>query len=218
MLTFFYTLRSPYARKVRILLSELGVPHTPVEIDPGNVKDGTLFGEDYELQIPSMRVPSIQDGDQIIFESNAIVAYLLQKYPLAEPGVAQPPLATSMVRNDDHQWRDTMVLTTIETMLNSAINITFMKRSGVDIDDVSYLRRERERCHSCLDWLEAHATPDGFIPGVFSIADLNLVCALQWFDDRDVLDWWGRRKLETIVARYQKRPSVTNNPLVFKGG
>lgn len=216
MLTFYYTMRSPYARKVRILLSELGTPHTPVEIKPGGMDDGTLFGEDYELQIPTMRVPSIKDGDQIIFESNSVIAYLLQKYPLSEPGVVQPPLATSMVRND-HQWQDTMVLETIESMLNSAINITFLKRSGVEIDDVSYLRRERERCHSCLDWLEAHAKPEGFIPGVFSIADLNLVCALQWFDDRDVIEWWGRRRLETIVARYQNRPSVKNNPLVFQG-
>lgn len=217
MLTFYYTLRSPYARKLRILLSELGTPHTPVEITPGNMESGSLFGEDYEIQIPSMRVPSIKDGDDIIFESNSIIAYLLQKYPLSEPGVVQPSLATSMVR-DDHQWQDTMVLATIETLLNSAINITFLKRSGIDIDEVPYLRREQARCQSCLDWLEAHATPEGFIPGVFSIADLNIVCALQWFDDRDIIDWWGRRRLETIVARYQKRPSVKDNPLVFQAG
>jgi len=214
MLNFYYTMRSPYARKVRILLAELGTPHNPVEITPGSMEDGSLFGEDYELQIPSMRVPSIRDGDDIIFESNSVIAYLLQKYPVSEPGVVQPPLAASMVRSD-HQWQDTMVLETIETLLNSAINLTFLKRSGVDVDEVAYLRREQARCQSCLDWLEAHATTEGFIPGLFSIADLNLVCALQWFDDRDVIDWWGHRRLETIVARYQNRPSVKDNQLVF---
>lgn len=214
MLTFYYTLRSPYARKVRILLDELGAIHQPVEISPGSMESGSLFGEDYEAQIPSMRVPSIKDGDDIIFESNFVMAYLLENYPRRRQTEDQPPLATAMVRAE-HRWQDDMVLATIETLLNSAINLTFLSRSGVEVDQVPYLRREQARCQSCLDWLEARATPDGFVPGVFSIADLNLVCALQWFDDRDIIPWWGRRHLETIVARYQKRPSVKSNPLVF---
>ncbi len=214
MLNFYYTLRSPYARKVRILLAEMGTPHLPVEISPGSMESGSLFGEDYEAQLPSMRVPSIKDGDEIIFESNLVIAYLLEKYPMAKPNVERPPMATEMVRSS-HKWQDEMVLSTIETLLNSSINITFMKRFGVDIDEVPYLRREQARCQSCLDWLEARATSEGFVPGVFSIADLNLVCALQWFDERDVIPWWGRHRLETIVARYQNRPSVKENPLVF---
>lgn len=214
MLNFYYTLRSPYARKVRILLAEMGTPHHPVEISPGSMESGSLFGEDYEAQIPSMRVPSIKDGDEIIFESNLVIAYLLEKYPMQKQGEDQPPLATEMVRSS-HKWQDEMVLSTIETLLNSSINITFLKRFGVDIDEVPYLRREQARCQSCLDWLEARATSEGFVPGVFSIADLNLVCALQWFDERDVIPWWGRHRLETIVARYQNRPSVKENPLVF---
>lgn len=214
MLTFYYTLRSPYARKVRILLAEMETPHSPVELIPGSMDSGSLFGEDYEAQIPSMRVPSIKDGDEIIFESNLVIAYLLEKYPMNKPSEDQPPLATTMVRSS-HQWQDSMVLATIETLLNSAINLAFLKRSDVDVDQVAYLRREQDRCQSCLDWLEARATTEGFIPGVFSIADLNLLCALQWFDDRDVVQWWGRRRLETIVARYQNRTSVKENPLAF---
>ncbi len=214
MLTFYYTLRSPYARKIRILLAEMETPHRPEELVPGSMDDGSLFGEDYEAQIPSMRVPSIKDGDEIIFESNLVIDYLLEKYPMNKPSEDQPPLATTMVRSS-HQWQDSMVLATIETLLNSAINLAFLKRSDVDVDQVAYLRREQDRCQSCLDWLEARATTEGFIPGVFSIADLNLLCALQWFDDRDVVQWWGRRRLETIVARYQNRTSVKENPLAF---
>lgn len=214
MLNFYYTMRSPYARKVRILLAEMGTPHTPVEIKPGSMESGSLFGEDYEFLVPTMRVPSIKDGDEIVFESNFVIAYLLKTYPTTKPGTEQPPLATSMVRSE-HEWQDDMVLATIETLLNSSINLTFLKRFDVDVDGVPYLRREQDRCQSCLDWLEARATPEGFIPGVFSIADLNLVCALQWFDDRDIIPWWGRRRLETIVARYQNRPSVKDNPLAY---
>lgn len=214
MLNFYYTLRSPYARKVRILLAEMGTEHQKNEISPGSMETGSLFGEEYESLVPNMRVPGIRDGDEIIFESNFILAYLLEKYPMTEPTGDHPTLATAMVRKS-HQWQDNMVLVTIETLLDSAINLAFLKRFDVDVEKVPYLRREQARCQSCLDWLEARATPEGFIPGVFSIADLNLMCTLQWFDDREVIPWWGRPRLETIVARYQNRPSVKENPLVF---
>jgi glutathione S-transferase len=215
MLKFYYTMRSPYARKVRILLTEMGTEHQAIEISPGSMETGSLFGEEYEALVPSMRIPGIRDGDEIIFESNFILAYLLEKHPMTQSTGDQPPMATVMVRST-HQWQDNMVLATIETLLNSAINLTILKRFGVDVDGVPYLRREQARCQSCLDWLEARATPEGFIPGVFSIADINLMCALQWFDDRDIIPWWGRPRLETIVARYQNRPSVKSNPLVYQ--
>jgi glutathione S-transferase len=168
MLSFYYTLRSPYARKVRILLDELDTPHTPVELQPGTMEHGSLFGEEYEQMVPNMRVPSIKDGDQVVFESNFILAYLLQNYPLLGSPKGPPPLATAMVRAS-HQWQDNMLLASIETLLNSAINLAFLGRFGVKADDVPYLRREQARCQSCLDWLEQRATNEGFMPGVFSI-------------------------------------------------
>jgi glutathione S-transferase len=108
-----------------------------------------------------------------------------------------------------------MVLASIETLLNSAINLAFLGRFGVNADDVPYLRREQARCQSCMDWLEQRATNEGFVPGVFSIADLNIVCALQWIDERNIMPWRGRDNLEAIVARYADRPSVKANPLVY---
>jgi glutathione S-transferase len=178
------------------------------------MESGSLFGEDYEQMVPNMRVPSIKDGDEVVFESNFIMAYLLQKYPLRQPSRQQPPLASAMVRAS-HQWQDNMVLTTIETLLNSAINLTFLKRSGVDVDKAPYLRREQARCQSCLDWLERRATAQGFVPGVFSAADINIMCALQWFEQRSIVPWRGRPRLEAIVSHYNDRPSVQSNTLVF---
>lgn len=41
MLTLYFTMRSVYARKVRILLAELGTPHTPHELKPRSMESGT---------------------------------------------------------------------------------------------------------------------------------------------------------------------------------
>jgi hypothetical protein len=52
------------------------------------------------------------------------------------------------------------------------------------------------------------ATPDGFAPGIFSMMDLNLVCALGNVDNRKSFEWRGRPILEAIYAGYADRPSV----------
>ena len=58
-----------------------------------------------------------------------------------------------------------------------------------------------------LDWLEARVKPEGFVPGVLSIQDLNLAITLLWMDFRKPAPWRGRKKLEALVARTEGRPS-----------
>jgi glutathione S-transferase len=71
---------------------------------------------------------------------------------------------------------------------------------------VAYLRRQRDRIDLCLDWLDKTATREGFAPGVFSIMDLNLVCALGNVDNHKSFEWRGRPTLEAIVVGYAERP------------
>jgi glutathione S-transferase len=83
-----------------------------------------------------------------------------------------------------------------------------MKMSGLEPNQVAYLRRQRERIDVCLDWLENQSTWDGFVPDEFSIMDLNLIYALGNVDHHKSFEWRGRPKLEGIVARHSARPSV----------
>ena len=210
MLTLYHTLRSPFARKVRILLDEMGLEHHAEELPVGI--DGRIFPASYEDQVPSLRVPSIRDGDRIVFESNVVEDYLLRNYPTQPKAPLDPPLAGAMVR-EDQPWEDQMVLSAIEAILNAGFNLAMMQRWNVDGEAFPYRNREETRIQSCLDWLERNATPEGFAPGVFSMADLNLMCALQWFEERGLAKWRGRPNLEAIVARYEARPTVAGNPL-----
>jgi glutathione S-transferase len=56
--------------------------------------------------------------------------------------------------------------------------------------------------------LDKTGTPDGFVPDIFSIMDINLICALGNVDNHKSFEWRGRPTLEAIVARYAERPSV----------
>jgi glutathione S-transferase len=139
--------------------------------------------------------------------SNLIVEYLLKTYPGSPAGSPQPPLAATMTR-PEHHWEDARILATLETMTDSMMNLRQMKMSGLEPNDVAYLRRQRKRIDLCLDWLEKTATREGFAPGVFSIMDLNLVCALGNVDNHKSFEWRGRPSLEAIMAGYADRPSV----------
>ncbi len=86
-----------------------------------------------------------------------------------------------------------------------------VKRNAVGMDLVP---RQHERIRSCLDWLDARATPEGFIPGLFSIQDIALICPLMWNQARNDIPWRGRANLEAIVARNAERPSVVATTII----
>jgi glutathione S-transferase len=81
--------------------------------------------------------------------------------------------------------------------------------SGLDPEDAPYLQRQHDRIEHCLDWLETQSTSEGFAPGLFSIMDINLICALGNVDHHGSFEWRGRSRLEAIIDRYRLRPSVT---------
>lgn len=208
MLKLLYTLGSPYSRKIRIVLAEKGLDY---EKDVGSASKRPL--DIFASQNPNLAVPVLIDGDTTIFESNLIIEYLLSKYRDASSS-EEPPLANRLTR-PEHHWEDLKTLAILEAMADIVVNMRFFKSSGVHVEDVAYGRRQKVRFSSCLDWLEKRATPDGFIPGVFSIQDINLICPLGYLDARGeilqgVLDWRGRRNLEAIVSSAERRASVAS--------
>lgn len=202
MRKLYYSQGSPFARKVRVVLAEKGLDY-----DGDETPLSKPLGELAAIN-PNLQVPIFDDGELRLFESNLIIDYLLKTYPDTPPDGPQPPLASSMTR-PEHHWEDAKILATLETLGISMVNLRQLGLSGVDAEEVGYLQRQHSRIQSSLDWLEERATPEGFAPGLFSIMDLNLLCALVFSEARnDIFPWRGRPGLEAIVARYAERPSV----------
>lgn len=197
----YFSPNSPYARKVRIVLAEKGLEYATKIVDTNALPEG------YSRMNPNLRVPVLVDGGRTVFESNIILDYLLRTYPGKAAGAAAPPLAATLTRPEQH-WEDLQFLVTTETMLDTGLNLFQLTRDGVKPEQASYLRKELARTQTCLDWLEARITPQGFVPGQFSIQDLALMCALTWADFRKPFAWRGRKNLEQMVARHAERASV----------
>jgi len=76
MIKLYHAARTRSVR-VRWLLEELGVPY---ELETVEFTPVVLKGEEYRQIHPLGKVPSIQDGELTMYESGAIVQYLLEKY------------------------------------------------------------------------------------------------------------------------------------------
>src|SRR6185437_7138154 len=93
MITLFH---APKSRSTRFLflLEELGVPY---EVKKVNIRRGDGSGAaDPSNPHPHAKVPALQNGDELVFESSAIALYLTDLYPdkdlapkPAEPGRGQ---------------------------------------------------------------------------------------------------------------------------------
>ena len=196
---------SPYGRKVRILLADKGLAYEQKIKPPSEYKYDELSALN-----PGLKIPILEDGGRLLFESNLILSYLLRTYP-GKNGPSKPPLAQEVTR-PAHHWEDAMVLSTIDTLLESGVNLRQLGLNGITPEKAPYLGRQQERIQRCLDYLERHATAEGFIPGVFSVADIAFICAVEWGAWRGLFNWRGRPTLEALVAFHAPRPSVAGNP------
>jgi len=202
MRTLYMSPLSPYTRKVRIMLAEKGLEYENRSITMDRLQN------DYGTNInPCGRVPALDDNGQVLFESNVILDYLLTRYPDTPASAPNPPLVKTLVR-PDLRWEDFEILSAIETMLNSGLTmLRFGTHSGFE-KDPPYLEREHKRVQSILDWLDRRATPEGFVPGWFSVLDLNLLITVQWVDFRKLFEWRGRPNIDKLVAFHEQRPTI----------
>jgi glutathione S-transferase len=77
-ITLYNMKESPHARKVRLLAAELGIPLELIARDP---RKGETRSPDFLVKNPNGRVPTLIDGDFVLWESPAILKYLAAKRP-----------------------------------------------------------------------------------------------------------------------------------------
>ncbi|MDE3175061.1 MAG: glutathione S-transferase N-terminal domain-containing protein [Pseudomonadota bacterium] len=72
----FYFNGSPNPTKVALFLEEAGLAYEPIAVD---TRKGDQFAPAFLAVNPNGKVPAIVDGDEVVFDSNAILLYLAEK-------------------------------------------------------------------------------------------------------------------------------------------
>jgi glutathione S-transferase len=191
---------SPRTRSVRVLwlLEELGIPY---ELRTLAFTPESLKGPEYVKVNPLGKVPSIQDGELTMFESGAIVEYLVERYG---KGRLAPPIGTPE-RGAYLQWIHFAEATCLPPLSDLAQHTMFKpeeERIPALIPDA------QARTAAWLAALELALTGKRYLVGdQFTAADVMMGYGLL------LTKWFGllgeqHANVSAYLARLEERPAL----------
>ena len=190
-------LSSLNVRKVVWAAQETGVTFT--RSDAG-MAFGVVKTPDYLAMNPNALVPTLQDGDFVLWESNAIVRYLCAKYGndhLYPQDLAQ--------RFDAERWMDWQ-----QTTLNRDSGGAFLQwfRTPADKRDPAVIARSTAATEPAMAQLNEHLATRTWMCGEhFSMADIPVACDVhRWFALPQPRPAWSH--LERWFAAILARPAT----------
>jgi glutathione S-transferase len=173
MLKLWGRISSINVRKVVLTAQLLEVPFE--RIDAGAAFGATKTPEYLDLN-PNALVPTLEDDDFVLWESNAIVRYLCAKHP-------QGGLYPQDLRNrfDAERWMDWQ-----QTTLNVAGREAFIQffRTPEDKRTAQAITASEAATEPLLALLDAHLANRLFVAGErLTMADIPIACEMH--------RWWG---------------------------
>ena len=186
---------SSNVQKVLWALGELELEYSREDV-------GGPFGgnreTDYLVMNPNGLVPTLVDGDTVLWESNVIVRYLARKYA---PNSLLPDSLTDLARAE--QWMDWQ-----QTVVAPAHFPVFwgLIRTAPEDRDLDAIKNGRDRFEQVMTILDHHLADSAFVGGEnLSIADIPVgIMVYRWF----TLDI-ERMELPSLNRWYQK---LTDRP------
>lgn len=190
---------APNSRAVRIawLLEELEIPY---EIEKFSLGDKAMRDPAYRKIHPMARVPSLEDGDVSIFESGAIVQYLLARYG---DGKLAPEVNSKEFPNY-LQWLhycEGMIMPPINTIVVETILLPPERRSEPNA------KRATKLLNHMLLAVEQHMDGREYLAGTFSGADIMTGHAVI-MSGRLGGDLSDKPNLQAYADRLMARPAL----------
>ena len=190
---------APKTRAVRVvwLLEELGLDY---EIETFALGDPKMRSPDYLTVHPMGRVPALEDGGDVIFESGAIVQYVLARHGGGRmvPDVASEDFAPYL------QWlhyAEGMIMPPVNTIVVETILLPPERRNQTNVD------RATKLLSRMLTAVEQRMEGRAYLAGDFSGADIMCghACMAAARLGADLTD---RPALTNYIDRLQTRPAL----------
>jgi glutathione S-transferase len=162
---------NPKSRATRCLwmLEEMGERYQLIE---KTTRPEDLRSADYVRLNPNARIPTLVDGDVVLWESMAINLYLAQKYD--GPMHCTDPAALGLAA----QWSFWAMLELESLLLDLLMHRALLPESA---RDPSYAERDELLLRKPLDVLNAALASREYLGGGgFKVADLNVASILVW--------------------------------------
>jgi glutathione S-transferase len=194
MIRVYGTITSPYVRRVRVVATELGLPFELIDTatDAGQA---TLRDKS-----PIWKVPAAEIDGVLVFDSHPITELLLAR---AGRGSLAP------WRSDDVEARN--ALNVVDGALDALINVFYLRKEGVDVEQVPYLKKQKARARATLSWLESNVH-EPFVTSrrELGLPEIALGTALAWMRFRDAHPIADHPRLLRCLELLEQRPSFAD--------
>jgi glutathione S-transferase len=189
---------APNSRAVRVawLMEELGLDY---ELEKFELGDRTMRAPDYLAVHPMGRVPALEDGDVTLFESGAIIQYLLARYGNGrlQPAVDDPEFAPYL------QWlhyAEGMIMPPMNTIVVETILLPPDRRSE------THAKRATKLLAQMLFAVNARLDGRSYLAGEFTAADVMTGHAVI-MANRFGVDMSDKPNLLPYIDRLRARPA-----------
>jgi len=190
---------APNTRAVRIvwLFEELGLPY---QLERYKLGDPAMRSAEYRKVHPMGRVPALQDGDVTMFESGAILQYVLAKYGNGRlmPQPSSPDFPHYL------QWlhyAEGMIMPPVNTVVVETILLPPERRNQANVDRATKLLGQM------LSAVDQHLAGREFLAGEFSGADIMTghACTVAARLKADISD---KPNVAAYIQRINARPAL----------
>lgn len=190
---------APNTRSVRIvwLLEELGLPY---ELERLKLGDPAMRSPEYAKVHPLGRVPALEDGETTIYESGAIVEYVLARHGEGRlvPATSSPEFPQYL------QWlhyAEGMIMPPVNIIVVETILLPPERRNQVNVD------RATKLLSRMLGAVDTHLAGREFLAGDFSGADIMTghACTVARRLGADVSD---KPDVAAYIERLNARPAM----------
>jgi glutathione S-transferase len=200
MLIVFEHPLSPYAQKVKIALSEKGVPFEAKL--PDGIGAGGVQGE-FAAANPRGEVPALVDGDVRVFDSTIILEYIEDKWPTPALLPASPAERARV------RMIEEVVDTHVEAISWGLAELTWFRRAEGELAE-TIRANAKVQIEGYLAWLERELGDRPWFNGEsFGWGDLSVVPFVNGFlgfghppeKGSKLSDWLGRANARPSVAK-----------------
>ncbi len=190
--TIYGSETSPFVRRLRLFLETKKIPSTFKMVNYFEKKDAEFL----KTINPINKIPVMKDekNNQMVYDSRVIYNYIVTKENL-------PKLTTD----------EENILSMIDGMQDSTVNLFMIKRSGIDITvDNSFFNRQRDRTEEILN----HLTPWVESKPSWNYLTISLYVLLDWGQFREMLNIKNRAAYLNFFNENSQRPEVIKTKIV----
>ncbi|MFN8370365.1 MAG: glutathione S-transferase family protein [Bacteriovoracaceae bacterium] len=190
--TIYGSETSPFVRRLRLFLQNKKIPSTLKMINYLEKNDAEIL----KKINPINKIPVLKDekNGQVVFDSRIIFNYIL----------AQESLNKLTIDEEN-------ILSLIDGMQDSTVNLFMIKRSGIDITiDNSFFNRQRNRVEEILN----HLTPWVESNPEWNYLTMSLYSLLDWGQFREMLNLKNRKAYLDFFQAHSNREEVLKTKII----